>query len=82
MIRWEEDFGEYADQHQWLGYLGTVIICDIGSNFGLMFNPTNYVESYTKLSSAKRGAERMLAKFLKDTGLVWKEGKNESPRCM
>lgn len=70
LIRWEEDFGEFASDHEWLGYLGAAHICTIGWNNDLYFFPLNhdYVE-YTSLSSAKRGAERMLAKFLKDAGL-------------
>jgi hypothetical protein len=73
MIRWEEDFGEYRDQHEWLGYLGKVIICQINSTHDLLFYPTNDGEIYTKLSSAKRGAERMLERFLKDAGLEVKK---------
>jgi hypothetical protein len=70
MIRWEEDFGEYAYEHEWLGYLGKVIICVINSKHDMLFNLTGDGEIYTKLSSAKRGAERMLERFLKDTNLT------------
>ena len=69
-IRWEEDFGEYADEHMWLGYLGKAIICTINNQHDLDFHPTRDGEIYTKLSSAKRGAERMLATFLRDAGLT------------
>jgi len=72
-IRWEEDFGEYADEHMWLGYLGKAIICVINSKHDMLFNLTGDGEIYTKLSSAKRGAERMLRKFLKDAGLEVKK---------
>ena len=69
-LRWEEDFGEYRDQHEWLGYLGKVIICTISRKYDLIFYPSNMdYGAYTKLSSAKRGAERMLQKFLDDAGL-------------
>jgi len=69
MIRWDEDYSRYRDEHEWLGYLGSVIICKIDWDNHLLFYPTNDGEIYTKLSSAKRGAERMLAKFLKDANL-------------
>ena len=69
MIRCEEEFGRYPDEHEWLGYLGKVIICTINNQHDLDFHPTRDGEIYTKLSSAKRGAERMLERFLKDTGL-------------
>jgi hypothetical protein len=69
-IRWEEDFGEFASDHEWLGFLGKAHICTIGWNNDLYFFPLNHdYAEYTKLSSAKRGAERMLEKFLKDAGL-------------
>ena len=73
-LRWEEEFGEYASDHEWLGYLGKVHICTINSSFDLDFDPTRDGEIYTKLSSAKRGAERMLDRFLKDAGLEEKDG--------
>lgn len=69
MIRWEEDFGEYPDEHIWLGYLGKVQICEINYRSELLFHLTDNIQYYTKLSSAKRGAERMLDRFLKDAGL-------------
>jgi hypothetical protein len=69
MIHWEEEFGEFASDHEWLGYLGKVIICKIDWDNDLLFYPTNDGEIYTKLSSAKRGAERMLQRFLRDAGL-------------
>jgi hypothetical protein len=70
MIRWEEEYGEYRDQHEWLGYLGKVIICVINFQNDLLFYPSNSnFGSYSSLSSAKRGAERMLEKFLRDAGL-------------
>ena len=73
MIRWEEEFGRYPDEHEWLGYIGKVIICRIDTNYEVDFYPTNNAEGYSKLSSAKRGAERMLDKFLKDAGLEVKD---------
>lgn len=69
-IRWKEDFGEYLDQHEWLGYLGKVIICVINFQNDLLFYPSNSdYGAYSSLSSAKRGAERMLGRFLRDSGL-------------
>ena len=72
-IRWEEEFGCYPDEHEWLGYLGKVIICRINFQYDLEFYPTQDGELYPKLSSAKRDAERMLDKFLKDAGLEVKD---------
>lgn len=69
-IRWEEEFGEFASEHEWLGCLGKVIICKIDWGNALFFFPMDhgYIE-YSKLSSAKRGAERLLDRFLEDAGL-------------
>ncbi len=63
-----------------LGYLGNILICDTKQK--AFFDYDGYVsyeldfylwhdtaESYTRLSSAKRGAERLLDKFLRDAGL-------------
>jgi len=69
MIRWEEDFGEYADERMWLGYLGKIVVCTIGTKNDLELYLTGDMRRYTNLSSAKRGAERMLATFLRDAGL-------------
>lgn len=74
-IRWEEEFGEFADEHEWLGYLGKVIICKIDWTDTLFFRPTEKLESYNSRFSAKRGAERMLKRFLDEAGLEMKEGK-------
>lgn len=68
-IRWVEDFGEYADEHCWLGYLGKKLLFEINYRYDVMFYLNISCSEYTKLSSAKRGAERMLDKFLKDAGL-------------
>ena len=78
MIRWEEEFGEYVNEHVWLGYLGKVIICEISFKHDLFFCPTDTMDSYTKLSSAKRGAERMLKAFLRDAGLAGDDGKGRA----
>lgn len=75
-IRWEEDFGAYPDEHEWLGYLGQIIICKVNYMFELEFRPTYELEEYSSLRSAKRGAERMLGKFLRDAGLQVKEVKD------
>ncbi len=76
-IRWEEDFGEYTDEHVWLGYLGKIVVCQINCDYDLDFHPTRDGEIYSKLSSAKRGAERMLDKFLNDANLTIKENHDE-----
>ena len=69
-IRWEEDFGEFASDHEWLGFLGKVHVCTIDWLNAIVFFPcNNHYGEYSKLSSAKRGAERMLEKFLRDAGL-------------
>lgn len=73
-IRWEGQDG------YWDGYLGSIPICyiiqkatlayDGHSSYKMFFHLQNgTTEYFTKLSSAKRGAERMLDKFLKDAGL-------------
>ena len=71
-IRWKTDY-EDDGSVLWLGYLGKVIICKINSSYDLDFHPTRDGEIYTKLSSAKRGAERMLQKFMDDAGLEVKD---------
>lgn len=68
-IRWEEDYGQYPDEREWLGYLGKVVICKIDYYWTLGFYPMNEVIDYGSLKSAKRGAERMLQKFMDDAGL-------------
>lgn len=72
-IRWRNN-GEYGSDKAWFGYLGKVRICSIGWDNDLFFFPMghDYIE-YTKPSSAKRGAERMLQRFLDDAGLEVKD---------
>lgn len=72
MIRWEEDFGENDDERWWVGYLGKVMTASaekIREEYEMTFFFTGGCTYYTKLSSAKRGAERMLERFLEDAGL-------------
>ena len=68
-IRWANN-GECGSDNEWHGYLGKVHICTIDWSNAVFFYPVNhdYIE-YSKLSSAKRGAERMLQRFLNDAGL-------------
>ena len=74
MIRWEQDeeFKSY-----WYGYVGKVKIfelCQFGSTL-FSYEATVFITflfdeyDYATLKSAKRGAERMFKKFLKDAGL-------------
>jgi len=72
MIRWEEDFEDEFGRDL-TGYLGKAEIAAIvGDRFCGEYYLTfvrDRNRRYLSLSSAKRGAERMLAKFLKDANL-------------
>ena len=73
MIRWEEDFEDEFGRDL-TGYLGKAEIASIvGDRFGGEYY-LSFVRDrnrrYLSLKSAKRGAERMLAKFLKDANLT------------
>lgn len=72
-IRWETEYGQFISEHEWRGYLGKVHVCTINLNYNLDFHLTQDGELCTKLSSAKRGAERMLQRFLDDARLEEKE---------
>ena len=74
-LRWEED---YRDEWgvDYIGYLGKAAIANISLGIAddtewyvLRFMDTIPKGRYHSLSSAKRGAERMLDKFLRDAGL-------------
>ena len=67
-IRWEEDFGD-PGEYCWLGYLGRAEIAVIEVFNVCILNLLGHEKEYSKLSSAKRGAERMLDKFLRESGL-------------
>ncbi len=67
LIRWEQDeeFKSY-----WYGYVGKVEIFELCRYEDTVFITFLFDEyDYTTLKSAKRGAERMFKKFLKDAGL-------------
>ena len=74
-IRWVEDYNEDGSI-TWLGYLGSVIAAGIETSHThpeMTFFFIGGTRYYTKLSSAKRGAERMIDRFLRDAGLEVKE---------
>ena len=73
-IRWEEDWDDDGYKY-WLGYIGKFQIAKIepSCSFFEVGCIGEDFKDYTKLSSAKRGAERMLDKFLKDAGLEVKD---------
>lgn len=77
MIRWEEGLGEYSYKQEKLGYLGRIITASITNlgeqTYAMTFFFTGGCTYYSTLSSAKRGAERMLERFLRDAGLEVKK---------
>lgn len=70
-IRWESQYDE-AD-YWWDGYLGKARVATINVYSTLYLTFMGCEIEYTKLSSAKRGAERMLQKFMDEAGLEVKD---------
>mgnify|MGYP001282476883 CR=1 FL=1 len=67
IIRWKQD---EEDHCYWYGYVGKVLLFHIMRLKGYWYTSLMGNEyEYTSLKSAKRGAERMLKRFLKDAGL-------------
>lgn len=75
LIRWEQD---ERDGRYWYGYVGKVILfylngfypnCISNMVYTLELLDGRYEGSYSSFKNAKRGAERMFKKFLKEAGL-------------
>ncbi len=76
MIRWEQDKDELDENCSiWHGWVRRVRFYDLlyipwKEKWGLCdLCATNRLREYARFYSAKRGAERLLKRFLKDAGL-------------
>jgi len=67
MIRWEQD---EENRWYWYGYVGKVKMFELNSNLRATYITFVFDEyAYSSLKAAKRGAERMFKRFLKEAGL-------------